>query len=232
MCGRYVPPAVGDMERFWNLSHRQSISSIVRRFNVAPTSQVPVIIRGQDATLALVDARWGLVPFWWKQEKLPPMTSCARSEEAAQKPMWRTSLKSQRCIMPALGYYEWNQNELVPGPSGKPVKQPYYHYSPNSEILAIACLWATWNRSDAEPMLSSAVVTREAAPSLAAIHDRMPVILKPEQYQAWLDPRTPANDIQEIMRDSRDDIQYYRVSVAVNNARNDYPELLDELRAA
>ncbi len=232
MCGRYVPPDVADMERYWNLSHRQSISSIVRRFNVAPTSQVPVIVREADGTLALLDARWGLIPFWWKQDKLPPMTFNARSEEAAQKPMWRDALRSKRCIMPAYGWYEWNEKEQIIAPSGKPANQPYYHYSANSEVIAIASLWSRFDRPDAHSILSCALVTKDAAPSVADIHHRMPVILKPEQFDAWLNPATSANDIQEIIANPREDFEHYAVSAAVNNARNDYPELLNRLRAA
>jgi putative SOS response-associated peptidase YedK len=232
MCGRYVPPEQLDMERFWGLTKVQSLSSLVRRFNVAPTLQVPIIVRDADGSLALLDARWGLVPHWWKQDKAPPMTFNARSEEAAEKPMWRDALRSKRCLMPAYGWYEWNEKEKVTGPSGKPANQPYYHYSPNSEVIAIAGLWSVWNRPDANPMLSCALMTKDACESVANVHHRMPIILKPEQYDAWLDPKTSARDIQAIIADPRSDFEHYRVSVAVNNARNDYPELLDRLEAA
>ncbi len=229
MCGRYVPPEVGDMERYWGLTHRQSVTALVKRFNVAPTSQVPVIFRDPDGSLSLLDARWGLVPFWWSQEKLPPMTFNARSEEAAKKPMWRDALKSKRCIMPAYGWYEWNEKEVVRKVKGRPVYQPYYHYSPNTDVIAIAALWSRFDRSGSDPMLSCALMTKEAAPSVADVHHRMPVILKPEQFDAWLNPTTPASEIQAIIADSRTDFEHYAVTTEVTNARNDYAALLDHL---
>ena len=226
MCGRYVPPGEADMERFWSIDRRNGNPFDKPRFNVAPTSQVPIIVQAGDGATELLNARWGLVPHWWKKEAPPALTFNARSEEAAQKPTWRESLKSMRCLMPARGWYEWNEHEQVRAESGRTVNRPYFLYCPNSELVAIAGLWSVWERADAQPMTSCALLTKEAAPAIASIHHRMPVILKPDHYAAWMNPRTSAAEVAAMIADARQDLAGYAVSTKVNNARNDFPELL------
>ncbi|BAN47263.1 SOS response-associated peptidase [Metapseudomonas resinovorans] len=102
MCGRYVTPSDRAIEDFWHIGARNS-GRWIQSFNVAPTTQVPMIRQDAQGELELAAARWGLIPFWWKQDKPPTLSFNARSEEAAQKPMWRQSLRTHRCIMPAHG---------------------------------------------------------------------------------------------------------------------------------
>src|SRR5450631_4205517 len=109
MCGRYVSPDEAAIERFWEINRRSNTDPFRRRFNVAPTTTVPIIRRAEDGAHELCEARWGLIPHWWKQEKPPALTFNARSEEAAVKPTWRNSYRHLRCLMPALGWYEWNE---------------------------------------------------------------------------------------------------------------------------
>ena len=231
MCGRYVAPDEAAAERFWHIG-RRSGNPLEPRYNVAPTTRVPMIVLTPDGVTERQEARWGLVPFWWKHDTPPTLTFNARSEEAHQKPMWRQSLKDRRCIMPAVGWYEWNEKEKVKGPSGRPCFQPYFHYSPESAVLGIAGLWAVWERKDAEPLVSCALTTKAAAPSVAAIHHRMPVILKREHFAAWLDPATSEHDVPGMIADSEQHFEWYAVSTRVNNARNEGPELMAKLSAA
>src|SRR5262245_57886642 len=113
MCGRYVAPDEADLERFWHLGQGHNpLRGIVARYNVAPTTQVPILFT-KDGALELHLARWGLVPMWWSKDKPPPSTFNARIEEAATKPMWRQPLKDSRCLVPALGWYEWKEGEQV-----------------------------------------------------------------------------------------------------------------------
>lgn len=228
MCGRKVDPDEAAMEREWRIDRRNLPQRLARSFNVAPTMQVPIIIRAADGATELFRARWGLVPGWWSKPELPALTFNARSEEAAGKATWAPSLKSMRCLMPSLGWYEWNETERVRS-GRRMVNQPYYLHCPDSEVVAIAGLWAVLERGEEPPLASCALLTKAAAPSVARIHHRMPVVLKREHCAAWLDPRTPGDEVQAIIADARQDITGHRVSLAVNDTGNDYPELLAEV---
>ncbi|MGH8551389.1 MAG: SOS response-associated peptidase [Methylococcales bacterium] len=171
-----------------------------------------------------------MIPSWWKKETPPSPTFNARSEEASQKPMWRHSLHTMRCLMPARGWYEWNENEPVHGESGRKVKQPYSIFCPDAEVIAFAGLWSFWERPGTASVVSCALLTKDAAPRIAAIHHRMPVVLKPEQYDRWVDPSITAAGIEGLVAGAREDFEGYPISTRVNNTRNDYPELLEKVR--
>lgn len=230
MCGRFALPDEAAVSGVLNID-RWNWHWPEPRFNVAPTTQVPIIIKTDDGLLELNGARWGLIPHWWKKEAPPSLTVNARSEEAAEKPTWRHSMRRLRCLMPARGWYEWNEKELVTSDSGRQVKQPYYICAPNTEAIAFAGLWAVWTGQDGTQVLSCALLSMEAAPAIVHIHDRMPVVLKPEHFDVWLDPNTPEQAVQEIIADSRNEFDSYPVSIRVNNTRNDFPELLVPLKA-
>ena len=227
MCGRYVSPSERSMEDYFHIG-RHNWEGWVQRFNVAPTTPVPIVYQPQGERMGDI-ARWGLVPHWWKQEKLPALTFNARSEEAARKPTWRDSLRQQRCLMPARGWYEWNENETVPTTRGRTSYQPYFFHDPNAEVLAIAGLWSLWQAPSGSTLLSCALLTREAdAEHLASIHHRMPVVLRPDQFDAWLAVDTAADTVAGLIAESRNDFVAHRVSTKVNNARNEAPELIEE----
>ena len=230
MCGRFSLPdeaAVAHILKIdrWNWHWPEP------RYNVAPTTRVPMVFRADDALLELNGARWGLIPHWWKKEAPPSLTFNARSEEAADKPTWRHSLRRLRGLMPARGWYEWNKRELVRSDSGRQVKQPYYICAPNAEAIAFAGLWAVWTGQDGTEVLSCALLSKAAAPGIVHIHDRMPVVLKPEHFDAWLDPNTPGPEVQEIIADSQSNFDSYPVSNKVNNTRNDFADLLEPLNS-
>ena len=126
MCGRYVATDEASIERFWQIDRRNWHGWLTPRFNVAPSTEVPILLKAEDGAYELTGARWGLIPAWWKQDKVPALTFNARSEEAATKPTWRQSLRAKRCLMPTLGWYEWNEHEPVMSASGRKVNQPYY----------------------------------------------------------------------------------------------------------
>lgn len=113
MCGRYVSPADWAIEHFWHIGARNS-GRWIQSFNVAPTMQVPMLCLTPQGELELMAARWGLIPFLWTQPKPPDFSFNARSEGAATMPMWRQSLRTHRCLMPALGWYEWNKKPAGP----------------------------------------------------------------------------------------------------------------------
>jgi putative SOS response-associated peptidase YedK len=223
MCGRFVTPEIAAMERFWHIGRHNWHPFILPVFNVAPTSQVPILLKGEQGAWEVRSARWGLIPSWWKKPEPPSMTFNARSEEAAGKPTWREALKSRRCLMPMRGWYEW---QVVPGSK---TKQPHFVEVPGEDVLAVAALWSSWKDADGTPVLSCALLSKEAAPSIAHIHHRMPVVLQPEHYDAWVDPATAPDKVQAMMADARTDLKGYPVSTRVNQVRNNSPELLQEL---
>lgn len=228
MCGRYVLPDEAAIERFWRIDRRRA-TDWTRLFNVAPTMRVPIIIRAKDGAIELDECRWGLIPGWWNKDTPPSLTFNARSEEAAQKPTWRQSLRSRRCLMPARGWYEWSEYETARNASGREVKQPYFVFCPNAEVIAFAGLWSVWQRPGAEPVVSCALLSKDALPDLASIHHRMPVVLKPEHYDRWMDPATSGENVACLVADARDDLEGYPVSTRVNDTRNDDPELLQRV---
>lgn len=228
MCGRYVSPSDRAIEDYWHIGARDS-GRWIQRFNVAPTSQVPMLRLDEQGELELVPARWGLIPSWWKEAKSPTLSFFARSEEAAGKPLWRQSLRSHRCLMPARGWYEWNPNQQVRNASGRLVHQPYYLYSPNDPFLAFAAMWATWTGPQGQTVTSCALLTREAAPAIRAIHSRMPVVLPPEQFALWLAPDTPGEQLQQVIARARDDFTGHAVSTRVNSAQNDDEGLIEAI---
>ncbi|WP_271408799.1 SOS response-associated peptidase [Pseudomonas sp. Q1-7] len=231
MCGRYVSPSERAIEDYWHIGARQS-GRWVQCFNVAPTTQVPMLRLDPLGTLELLPARWGLIPSWWKDLKPPGMAFNARSEEAAAKPLWRQSLRGQRCLLPARGWYEWHPHQQVRNAGGRLVHQPYYLYSPNDPMLAIAALWASWNAPDGRTITSCALLTREAAPSISTLHPRMPVILAPAQFDRWLSPATPGDQVQQAIAQARGDFAGHPVSTRVNDAHNDDEALIEALATA
>jgi putative SOS response-associated peptidase YedK len=230
MCGRYVSPDEAAMERYWRIGAGNSGRWIRRVYNVAPTMTVPVVLSNEEGIAEVLPARWGLIPGWWKKSSLPTLTFNARSEEAAEKPMWRQSYRSRRCLMPAHGWYEWNAQQPALCPGGRKVKQPYYIHCPDDSMLAFAALWSTWRGPDARQVLSCALLTTDASPSIHAIHHRMPVVLAPQQFDLWLSANLSAERVGEALTHARRDLIAHPVSTEVNDTRNDYPELLQKLQ--
>ncbi len=229
MCGRYVSPDQAAMERVWQIGARNWPAWIRRRFNVAPTSTVPILVLDGTGALQVLPARWGLIPAWWKKATPPSLTFNARSEEAAAKPTWRDSLRHHRCLMPAEGWYEWNEGEPVRSPTGRQVHQPYFIHGPDRPVIAFAGLWATWTAPSGDTVVSCALLSREASPAIHAIHHRMPVVLAPDQHVEWLNPATGATAVAAIIDHAQEDLVGHRVSLRVNSPRNDSIDLMDEI---
>jgi len=181
---------------------------MVPRYNIAPMQPIPVVRLSADGTRECVDMRWGFVPRWAKDPSVGGKMNNARAETVAEKPSFREAYRKRRCLIPANGYYEWK-------PEGGR-KQPYYIYPSGGALFAFAGLWEQWN--DLE---TCTVITTEANEKMAAVADRMPVIVSPAEYSAWLEGgEIPLRACPDTAIDIR------RVSRAVNNARTDTPELL------
>lgn len=151
------------------------------RYNIAPT-QSTLMIRNEGNKLLAVKARWGFIPSWRKGEKkmLEPIN--ARSESAAASKLFAGALRTQRCVIPASGFYEW---QVV---TGKRTKRPYHIEPLGADVLALAGLWSPWKPKDAQIIESFTILTCAPNEVMRPIHDRMPVILSLDAIKAWLDP--------------------------------------------
>ena len=236
MCGRYVSPEEAEIERFWHLG-RHNNNPFGRRFNVTPTQIIPVL-RLDSATgeIELVNARWGLIPVWWKDAKPPRTSHNARSEEAAAKPMWKGPLGKSRCLIPAVGWYEWKAVEQTDPATGelRQVKQPHFFHLPDDRLFSFAGIMAMWKAPDPEaPQLSAALFTQDSIGPSAEVHERMPIILTPDMEKVWLDQQI--TDPGEIMALARKhaviEVLHHPVSSRVSSARNDDRELVAPVNA-
>lgn len=231
MCGRYVAPDTAAIERAWHIG-RRSGNQLGVRYNVAPTMPIQ-ILRGNPATseLELVDARWGLIPGWWKEAKPPASSHNARSEEAAGKPMWRHAYARARCLVPAVGWYEWRAAERPDPATGqlKPYKQPHYIRRPDQRLVCFGGLMSMVMK-DGVKLLTVAILTREAAPSVANVHDRMPVVIQDAVFGRWLDPDVQqADQVAMMVRNAASDFEHHPVTTRLNAAKTDEAEFANPI---
>jgi putative SOS response-associated peptidase YedK len=224
MCGRYT-------HKFkWMEIHRLATLTtppleFPDSFNVAPTQFAPVV-RGLEGERRFDLLRWGLIPFWAEDQKIGNSLVNARADTAASKPAFRAAFKSRRCLVPASGFYEWQQ---LPGEKRK---QPHYIARADEEPMFFAGLWERWDPPEAsgEPIESYTILTTEPNTLMASIHDRMPVILEPENFAAWLSRETPAQRLSALLRPLPAELMMARpVSTLVNNPRNNLPECVAPL---
>lgn len=212
MCGRFTlrTPAA-DLARLFHLP----VPELPPRYNIAPTQDVAAIrsdARGEHREFALL--RWGLVPFWADDPKIGYKTINARAETVAVKPAFRSAFSKRRCLILADGFYEWEQ--AAQG------KQPYLIHRQDDRPFAMAGLWEHWEKGE-RLIESCTIIVTEANDLLAPIHDRMPVIVSPDDYDLWLDPASgDRGKLQQLLQpaDSRG-WERYPVSTVVNNARHE-----------
>ena len=250
MCGRYsstkAPQDLADEFRAVDATDGAKVAD----FNVAPTKQVVAVVERHprddegtpdpervERTLRML--RWGLVPSWSKDPSGGARMINARVESAAQKPAFRRALKARRCLLPADGWYEWQRAAAVKGSTGH--KQPYFTHYRDGASIALAGLWEYWKPKDdpenayPDGLVTAAVITTDAVGPLAQVHDRMPLVLPPSAWDAWLDPdRGPDDDaVAALLAPPPADLvarmELRPVSPRVNNVRNNGPELLAEL---
>lgn len=231
MCGRYVAPETAAIERAWHIG-RTSGNQLGVRYNVAPTMPIQ-ILRANPATheLELVEARWGLIPGWWKEPKPPASSHNARSEEAAGKPMWKHAYARSRCLVPAVGWYEWRAAERPDPETGelKPYKQPHYIRRADQRLVCFGGLMSLTVK-DGIKQVSVAILTRDAAPSVADVHDRMPVVIQDAVFARWLDAEIQrADEVAMMVRNAASDFEHHPVTTRLNAAKTDEPEFANPI---
>ena len=234
MCGRYVSPEEAAIERFWHIG-RHNNNPFARRFNVSPTSIIPILrLDRSTGEIELVNARWGLIPTWWKEPKPPRTAHNARSEEAATKPMWKGPLAKSRCLVPAVGWYEWKPVERTDPVTGEIIKakQPHFFHLPDDQLFAFAGVMAMWKpANEDEWQTSCAIFTRDAVGPAAEIHNRMPVVLSKDSENAWLDPKIidAEQAMSAALKNGVTEVNHRPVSSRVNVAANDDEALIQDL---
>ncbi len=219
MCGRYSittnPEAMRRLFRFLN-----PVPDLPPRYNAAPTQLLPVVRRGRGGARELVMLRWGLVPSWAKEPDIGYRMINAKAETVAEKPAYRTAFMRRRCLVPADGFYEWQQHSKQ--------KQPYRITLKDGALFALAGLWERWQRGG-EPLETFTVIVTEANELIGPIHDRMPVIIGPADHDAWLEAADTTIPMALLQPYPAGEMRAYPVSRRVNAAKNDDPEVIAEL---
>ena len=214
MCGRYAlygPRAFSRAER----AYFEGVESFPPTYNAAPSQMLP-IARLAEGRPQVVAAKWGLVPHWAKDEKSGFKSINARAETCTSSPLFRAAYHAKRrCLVPASGFYEWTRH-----PFGK---KPYYITSAGGSLLALAGLWEHWRMPNGETLLSFTVITGEPNAVVKPLHNRMPVILAPEDYEKWLTDADP----RDLLRPCAPEMLIaYPVGSRVNTPKNDDPDLV------
>lgn len=197
MCGRFTRQHTwAELHRLYKLSDKIApTTNFQPRFNICPTTQVDAVV--DDGERKLLQMRWGLIPSWWSRtlKDLKLATFNARAETVDTKPFFKAAFRKKRCIIPASGYYEWQHID------GDKKPQPWYFTQKTSPIISIAGIWDEWqDRESGNTIQSCAMIITEPNSLVAEVHDRMPVILQPEQFESWLsgalgkESLTPADD--------------------------------------
>lgn len=223
MCGRYSLTASPDEVRA--LFGYIDQPNFPARYNIAPTQPVATV-RLDHGQRRFNLIRWGLVPSWVKDPASFTLLINARSETAAEKPSFRAAMRHHRCLFPASGFYEWRRT-----PEGK---QPFYIRPADGGVMAIAGLWDTWSDPDGGDIDSGAMLTTASNRMMSEIHHRMPVILKPESFDAWLDtPNVTAAEAKQMLLPIEDEYMVaIPISNRVNKVSNDDADLLTPVDVA
>ncbi|MFT3862534.1 SOS response-associated peptidase [Micropruina sp.] len=236
MCGRYAASADAELLEEVFLVDEVDGPLPPARYNIAPTDPVVAVIERarkdepERVVRKLVALRWGLVPSWSRDATGAARMINARVETVAEKPAFRRALATRRCLLPADGYYEWYTSAVAAaGPAGRrPPKQPFYIHRTDGGLLAMAGLYEFWKSPQGQWLTSCTIITTAAADAVGHIHDRMPMTVRPDRWNAWLDP-TLTQGALELLEAPGADLEAYAVSRLVSRVGNDGPELVEPL---
>jgi putative SOS response-associated peptidase YedK len=221
MCGRFTIAVTMD-----ELMTRYDIDEITSPFNrpnynVAPTQMIPAIMIDGEIT-KLDQFKWGLIPTWAKNPKIAYTTINARAETVAEKPAFRNAIKRKRCLIPTSSFFEWKKIGAD--------KQPMRILLKNEDFFSMAGLYESWRDPEGNIINSCSIITTTPNELMAEIHDRMPVLLKKEDEELWLDPgMTEPEMVRHLLVPyPTEEMKAYPVSKAVGNVRNNGEELIKE----
>lgn len=215
MCGRYT--LTRDEREFARRLGLGDGPWFTPRYNIAPTQEAPVFV--DDSGFQLKRMHWGLIPSWAKESGIGSRLINARSETVAEKLAFRKSFERRRCLVPTDGFYEWKK---VGGG-----KQPVRIVLKSRGPFMFAGLWDRWRPPEGEPVETFTILTTEANDTLAVVHHRMPVIVRPEDWERWVRSETSLEELKKVFLPFQDEeMEFYNVSPIVNNARHETPECI------
>jgi putative SOS response-associated peptidase YedK len=222
MCGRYTLINLAKFTQWFPWVTFPPPDEIPR-YNIAPTQ--PILAIANNRADRFEHFHWGLIPSWAKDPSIGNRMINARVETLAEKPAFRTALRRRRCLVPADGFYEWKKD-----PRGK-TKTPMHIRMKSGDVFAFAGLWETWHSPDGSVVPSCTLITTEPNELMTDIHDRMPVIVRREDYQRWLDPaeREPGELTDMLKPYPAGEMEARAVSRTVNNPKNDSAECIESM---
>jgi len=217
VCGRYVLTSPSEaIAAHFRLA---DVPAYPPRYNIAPTQTALVIRETPEGGREAVGLRWGLIPFWAKEPSIGSRLINARAEGLVDKPAFRAAFRRRRCLVPADGFFEWRAL------AGRR-KQPYYVRLASGEPFAMAGLWEQWRPPEGDPIATFTIVTTAANEALRALHDRMPVIVAPADYDEWLSSPNPSALLGPWAGAA---FEVAPIGTRVNDVRNDDPGVLQPL---
>jgi len=215
MCGRFALAV--NPETLKSRFDLNGVLELAPSWNIAPSINIATITANQTGSRRLKLRRWGLIPSWAKDAAVGNKLNNARGESVAEKPSFKSALKTRRCLIPASGFYEWHTENGV--------KQPYFISLKSGEPMAFAGLWESWQPADGEAVESCCIITTSANAIMEPIHERMPVVLDAEQWPLWLSAQAQNTDqfLPLLCPHDADSMQAWPVSRELNriDARND-----------
>jgi len=240
MCARYTLRT--GAQSIKDLFSLDEVPEMPARFNVAPTQEIPAITESREGERAMRMLRWGLIPHWAKDMSIGHTLINAKSETLAEKPAFRTAFERRRCLIPADGFFEWKEipaegaqpdlfGESPKGKGTKTRKQPYYITQKNELPFAFAGLWERWNDPAGHVVDSCTIITTQPNELVSQLHDRMPVILNPADFDEWLDrDEHDTAKLKGLLRPfPSDQMMMQPVNPVVGNPRIDTEECIEPI---
>jgi putative SOS response-associated peptidase YedK len=217
MCGRFVLWITLIIPEHYGLP--EPGEPIPPSYNIAPGQEIMAVVQTPSGR-SIARLKWGLMPSWTRDLAKAPKTINTRSETAWDKPSFRSAIQHRRCLIPANGFLEWEKVGAK--------KQPYLIRFENLELFSMAGIWESWQNSETgETIESCAILTTNSNEAVATIHDRMPVIIKPEDYATWIEQESPREQIDALLQPFTDTpTLMLPVSTRVNSPKNNDPECI------
>ena len=220
MCGRFsLTSKRKNLVDYLKIDCWDSKIKLKPSYNIFPTQKIPVLLYKNGRVIQNIF--WGLVPKWSKNIKIGSRLINARVETLTKKPAYAQCVRSQRCIIIADGYYEWRQ--------GSRGKQPYYIYNTENSILPFAGLWEQWENNKKQYRLTCTIITTESIGELKIIHNRMPIILRADKVDTWIDCSHSQDEALEILKPYYKGLNYYPVSKSVNTVMNNSHKCIEPI---
>ena len=220
MCGRFeIHAALEIIARIFGIEASDVLIEYRPNYNAAPTNDIPFVVKNGKRRLIL--CRWGFLPAWAKEEKTGFSMINARSETVAEKPAFREAFRKHRCIVPADGFYEWRKAGTT--------RIPMHIHLRSKEPMGLAGLYSAWSSPEGETICTCTIIVTNANKLVAPIHERMPVILHPADYDRWLDPQLQdVLSLQPLLKPyPPEELEMHAVSDKVNSPRNNSPDLIE-----